>query len=151
MVIIESTAFAVANDNVNNEKIANTNENVLEDYGVMDSFIASDLLLQSLESKEVKGQQENPGPPARTIQVIQRFDDTTHVGPGQQSSDVADCHTGELAIGGGYEIQPYNSPTRVYQNEAGISNSGWLISVFNPGPDDSFFRAFAECVSLVSK
>lgn len=150
IVLIKSHALTVDNDNEDKNKIADDNKNGLDDYNILDATTSS-LLQETLGSKEDKGQQGPSGPPARTLEVIQRFDDTTHVGPGQQSTDVADCEAGELVIGGGYDIQPYNSPTRVYQSEASPSNTGWSISVFNPGPDDSQFRAFAECASLVPK
>jgi hypothetical protein len=96
---------------------------------------------------------QGPAGPAgspRTLVVTEREGAFVTAPSGGFGTATAECRVGEIATGGGYIIGAGDVNNRVITtSEALVFNTGWIVQLFNPGPNDSTVKARAECASLV--
>jgi hypothetical protein len=95
-----------------------------------------------------------PGGPAGQLLVTQVVGNTVEVPPGEQRQSEAVCEPGEVATGGGFDLDAFTESNNqinpvVRSVGDGLSQpNGWIVEYFNPGPNAVSVQAFAECASL---
>jgi hypothetical protein len=95
-----------------------------------------------------------PGGPAGQLLVTQVVGNTVEVPPGEQRQSEAMCEPGEVATGGGFDLDAFTESNNqinpvVRSVGDGLSQpNGWSVEYFNPGPNAVSVQAFAECASL---
>ena len=61
----------------------------------------------------------------------------------------AECASGEVATGGGIDWTDGNTLNPQILDQGTSNPQGWIVSVFNPGPNEIQIEAIVQCAKLV--
>jgi len=92
---------------------------------------------------------QGPAGPSQTLVVTERTSERITANPGNFASGAAECLSGEVATGGGWDLETGASAGTSFAIESMGSTSDWRVFIFNEGPNPKDFTVKVMCAKLI--